>query len=242
MERHRVFVDGYKSMRAVAKYAANKAGKDITIFKNGKCALEGIRKMDGMVDVVTGLMLPKMNGIELARCLKDRPKTEIFMCSNIPADMGERLDKIAEDAGIIEVIVRKRMLEALAEIGIEPNNFGLVVHDKTVIGGDELEDRDMLVFKRPVHIMTIVTALVGRGNVFFETDDERVREAVLNLLDLFDKKPVLVDNILEADTVAVVSFTNSRIVDVQEYLGDFSAREMRSMNSKKEEVEEALRY
>ena len=197
--------------------------------------------MDGIVDVVTGLIVPGMNGIALARCLKDKPKTEIFMCSNVPVDMRERLDNIAENAGIVEVIARERMLEALAEIGIESKNFQLVVHDKTVVGG-ELDDKEIFVFKRPVNVMNIVTALAGRGKVFFETDDERVREAVLNMLDLFDKKPVFVDNILEADTVAVVSFTNSRIVDVQEYLGDFGAREMRRMNSKKEEVEEALRY
>ena len=241
MHRHRVFVDGYKSMRAVAKYAANKSKKDLTIFKNGKSALEGIRKMDGIVDVVTGLIVPGMNGIALARCLKDRPKTDVFMCSNVPADMRDRLDEIAEDAGIIEVLVRQRMLEALSEIGIESKNFGLVVHDKTVVGG-AFEDKDMLVFKRPINIMSVVTALAGRGKVFFETDGEEVREAVLSLLDLFDKKPVFVDNIFEADTVAVVSFTNSRIVDVNEYLGDFSAREMRRMKSKKNEVEKALRY
>lgn len=240
MHRHRVFVDGYKSMRAIAKGAAKKAGKKLFIFKDGKTALEGIRKMDGMVDVVTGLIVPGMNGIALARCLKDRPKTDIFMCSAVPDSMENKLDETAERAGIVEVLVRERMLEALAEIGIECEAFKIAVHNKRVVAA-ELTDKDIIIKKRPVNMMSVVTALAGRKKVFLETDGEEVRIAVNKLLDFFDNKPVFVEDIFEADTIVVVSYEDASIIDVGDYLRDFSIRERRILKSKIVDIERALR-
>lgn len=136
MALHKVFVDDNPSMRLIAKAAAVKAGVPLTIFADGKEALEGIRGMHGPVVVLSDLVMPKMNGLELAKGLTTREKTTIYLCTNLPEvsggehgqqpDMPVWLTRMATEAGVATVYPKRQLFQGLQLLGIDSSNFNVL--------------------------------------------------------------------------------------------------------------------
>lgn len=220
MERHRIFIDDSKSMRMIARAAAKKANKPLNIFKNNKAAAENIMKLKGQVDVVAKLITPLLSGIGLAKMLEKRKNTDIFLCSSFPDNLQDDIELMAKSAGISEVIRRERMMDALIEIGIECSSFKVFVHNKRMVTTEV--DKDVIIVKRPVNLMSLMAHMAGKNRVFIETDTEKIKCLIKNELDNFGRRHIVVDDLELADTVFIISHFEPSIQDVNDFLRDYS--------------------
>jgi CheY-like chemotaxis protein len=83
-------------------------------------ATDGQEALDSLADfhpqlVLTDVMMPVMDGIELIRRLQDRPETANVPVVAITADATEQTEQLAREAGAVDVITKPIDLPALLE-------------------------------------------------------------------------------------------------------------------------------
>ena len=242
----RVFVDGTREMRVIARSAAKKAGKEkeLAVFKDGKEALEAIREMPGKVEVITDLMVPGLNGMRLASKLKDRKETEILMCTNVPERVMDTVRCLATDVGIREVYSKEDLLVALKEIGIDSDSFDIVL-DPSALNRILTTSMEMKVMKTTATIAypQLSVSLEDGDRIFLPDDKTKTRlHQVLSNMFLLTKKDIsLVSDFSEA-TVVVTLYSEECdvITDVSKFLRDFSSAERRALSSRLEDIGKIL--
>ncbi len=87
-------------------------GFEVREANDGREALECVSKFHPQL-VLTDLMMPVMDGIELIRRLHDDPKTENLPVVAITADATEQAERLAREAGAVDVITKPIDLPAL---------------------------------------------------------------------------------------------------------------------------------
>jgi two-component system alkaline phosphatase synthesis response regulator PhoP len=83
-------------------------------------ATDGQEALDSLLDfhpqlILTDVMMPVMDGIELIRRLQERPETACVPVVAITADATEQTEHLARQAGAVDVITKPIDLPALLE-------------------------------------------------------------------------------------------------------------------------------
>lgn len=87
-------------------------GFEVREANDGREALECVSKFRPQL-VLTDLMMPVMDGIELIRRLHDDPQTGQLPVVAITADATEQAERMAREAGAVDVITKPIDLPAL---------------------------------------------------------------------------------------------------------------------------------
>jgi CheY-like chemotaxis protein len=87
-------------------------GFEVREANDGREALDCIPKFQPEL-VLTDLMMPVMDGIELIRRLHDDPVTEYLPVVAITADATDQAERLAREAGAVDVITKPIDLPAL---------------------------------------------------------------------------------------------------------------------------------
>jgi CheY-like chemotaxis protein len=89
-------------------------GFDVREANDGREALASVSSFHPQL-VLTDLMMPVMDGVELIRRLRDEPETAGLPVVAITADATEQAERQAREAGAIDVITKPIDLPALLE-------------------------------------------------------------------------------------------------------------------------------
>jgi CheY-like chemotaxis protein len=87
-------------------------GFDVREANDGREALASVSSFHPQI-VLTDLMMPVMDGVELIRRLHDEPETAALPVVAITADATEQAERQARDAGAVDVITKPIDLPAL---------------------------------------------------------------------------------------------------------------------------------
>lgn len=89
-------------------------GFEVREANDGREALDAVPKFQPQL-VLTDLMMPVMDGIELIRRLHGDPATEYLPVVAITADATEQAERLAREAGAVDVITKPIDLPSLLE-------------------------------------------------------------------------------------------------------------------------------
>jgi CheY-like chemotaxis protein len=89
-------------------------GFDVREANDGQEALDCANVFHPQL-VLTDLMMPVMDGIELIRRLHDQPETAMVPVVAITADATEQTERLAREAGAVDVITKPIDLTALLD-------------------------------------------------------------------------------------------------------------------------------
>lgn len=242
----RVFVDDSKNIRAIARGAALKSGKRLAIFRDGREALEGIRGMTGRVEVVTDLMMPRLNGFGLARELKERPDTRVVLCSNFPGSERERIGSVAREVGIERVLPKDNLFDALGEIGVESASFRVVTQNRNVLTTDA--EKVVIALSVPIMLVDLIQGvrLIEGDRRLFIVAPSAVHASIGQVLNLLrgEDKVEFADTLANATIVIALSSPGAGlengVMDVRQYLLAHNSIAIHDLGHKRAEFDRVL--